>query len=396
MARIIEGHFASVSALLAHAEAPIGFEHGDKRAEQFMAVTEPLCRPSFVGVEEGTTWADLRERFAHGLPAELARMREEIARTEVPVIKSVRRRGAWSEQGDELNRDRLYSGYGDCWRTARRMATSAQPYIRVVAEIGGASNVKAADLFYSGAAACALSEALVAAGYEVEILGGIFTRSATETARGVQAWDNVTTVVVKGFQAPLALPPVLAALASSPFFRTAVLASRCRAAGSKRAKTAEGMGSAQTLLLEHLPVAPRNVQTIIVPRVLNRHDANEAVRDAVRALQGEEAAPAAPAPRNPRPTPPPARRPLRRGLSPDGAERLGGAYQFTPPGAPPESVNLDDEPSTEGITKGATVTFQGQPWRVDYVGPTKYGVKAKLVRGADVRWVAPAMLKVAG
>ena len=61
-----------------------------------------------------------------GWPQGLTRMREALGRLKVPRLADVRRRGKWSDVGDVLSHDRLYSGNVErCWRTTCTRRTRA-------------------------------------------------------------------------------------------------------------------------------------------------------------------------------------------------------------------------------------------------------------------------------
>lgn len=369
--RTITNHVGSLSALLTFAE-----RDATPRAGEFREMTEPRTSCEWVGVPDGTTWADLRRLFATGDPAAITRLRDEIGRIQVPPVKTVRRRGAWSDQGDELSRDRLYAGYGDSWRTARRQAVAGVTHVRLVAEIGAHSKMNASRLFYSGAATVAIAEALSTAGYEVEILAGCRVANVDNMA----TVSEVTTVVVKPYEAPLNLAPLLAATASSPFYRTAMFGVRCNLLADHGLVTATGMGAGNTPIEEaDLPTAPPHVRTILVRRALSAEEANDEVARALGDLAGTPVPPR-PRPTSPKRPTPPARRGGKR-YTPSGVTRS--------PGAPPSGVPVDEQEGRGSAPAGLHVYHAGRQWAVEYVGPTKYGPKAKLVDAQGrTTWVA--------
>ena len=279
--------FDSVAAFLDAAETPTGIPQTDAYARRGRTLTaNTALLKSWYDLPESVaaTWPAVREHLAKGDEKRVARLREEMEQITLPPVRNVRRRGVWADQGDELNRDRLYAGYSDPWRTARRQASTGTAYVRLVAEIGGRAFMRGPSMFYSGAAVAVLAEALQAAGYEVEIVGANVANKVTKSRQA----DTLTlAIVVKPFQAPLALPPILAACASAAFHRTAVFAVRpivIHRAGRVPSGCGGG-GLSVSLTLAMLPGTLPNVRTILIPRCMTRAEANAAVRQAVSTLE---------------------------------------------------------------------------------------------------------------
>jgi hypothetical protein len=82
----------------------------------------------------------------------------------------VRRRLRWSDDGDEVSKDRLNGGQVDsCWRTTRRELSDGPEVVTIETNWGGNGNVTAEQLFWQGAAAACMTDLLESAGYRVEV-----------------------------------------------------------------------------------------------------------------------------------------------------------------------------------------------------------------------------------
>jgi len=165
---------------------------------------------------EHKDFAQLREFWSTGWPEGVAQLREKMGRVTIPNVTSVRRRPRWADAGDELNRERLYAGDLDrAWRTTSRTVVSAPRVIRVIVDIAANAGTTAEALFWRGAAGAALTEALTAAGYSVELLAGIFVRGVFKDGR-----DYISATTIKAASAPLNMGAVAATCCSASFFRS--------------------------------------------------------------------------------------------------------------------------------------------------------------------------------
>lgn len=91
-------------------------------------------------------------------------------RDAIPHPYGSRRVLTWSDQGDSVDMGRVYSGNLDkAWRSSPRRRERAPRVISIDVDVGQNCGVDADDLFWSGAAAVALTDALEDAGYRVEL-----------------------------------------------------------------------------------------------------------------------------------------------------------------------------------------------------------------------------------
>lgn len=170
----------------------MGLEKVDLKGNESAAVaTMRLCR-------EGWT------RGAAMLAAKQERM-------EVPTIKSIQRRGVWSEQGDEVDMQRVWAGDLDrAWRSTRRLPSRGPTKVRIVIDALASGSVDAEEMAMRGASAILLCDALTSAGYAVEM------RSAWQGRRDTQYFLSVT---VKSFSCPVDIGSLAATIGLPAFFR---------------------------------------------------------------------------------------------------------------------------------------------------------------------------------
>lgn len=191
------------------------------------------------GFTRDMSFEELKRFWYGGWPEGVEKMRAALDRVEVPETRDIRRRGRWSDVGEDLSTDKLYSGAWDnAWRTSRRRAVIAPVRVRIVVEIGsecGAcgriahdAEIQPADaLFWKGAAACALSESLEAAGYGVEV---VLVAASTRIPDGRTGAGTIgLAVTAKAFDGPLDVALMAATSASPSLFRRGYLLHSLRA-----------------------------------------------------------------------------------------------------------------------------------------------------------------------
>jgi hypothetical protein len=91
-------------------------------------------------------------------------------RDQIPHPYGSRRKMRWSDQGDSIDMAKVYSGGLDrAWRSSPRQRERAPRVLSLDVDVGQNCMIGADDLFWSGAAAVALTDALEEAGYRVEL-----------------------------------------------------------------------------------------------------------------------------------------------------------------------------------------------------------------------------------
>lgn len=137
----------------------------------------------------------------------------------VPRVQSCRRRGEWGADGDALDADRALAG--DLDRAWRRTVRGPRPegtgaVVRVIFQAAANARVNAADYVWSAVAACALIDALEAAGIPCEATRVALTREA-----GAHVDASRSDVPVKAAAEPLDVDRLLRLTAHPGVYRTA-------------------------------------------------------------------------------------------------------------------------------------------------------------------------------
>ena len=242
------------------------------------------------GTERDMNTAELAEFWATGWPEGVDRLRAAMGEVTVPAIASIRRRPKWSDAGDELNRERLYAGDIErAWRTTSRVSVATPVTARILVDVAARWDVGSDELFWRGAAAASLAEALAAGGYSVEILA----TSATKEISSDNSASMFTATTVKSPEAPMNMNSLAAACCTASFFRGCLWPIRI-ATLNERCK--ESLGSTMPIsqstdeLAEMGLAKDATTRTFIVNQdVLDVAAARLWVADVVVALQKETA-----------------------------------------------------------------------------------------------------------
>jgi hypothetical protein len=158
----------------------------------------------------------LKERLQRGWPEGANRLQQIATRDINPM--SIRRRRVRGDQGDEIDMQAVWRGdLSRAWTRTRRMSRSgAVRTLTIVCQLGDSAGVGSDKLFWRGAAALKLADALTSAGYNVGIYGAITSADCDEGSK-VSATQFVE---IKATDAPLDLSALAALTAMPGFFRT--------------------------------------------------------------------------------------------------------------------------------------------------------------------------------
>lgn len=219
----------------------------------------------------------------NGDPDGLERLTENMDRLgQMDRPRSIRRRRARGDQGDELDIQRVYSGrLDDAWsrREPRLSFAPRRVTITVTAACAGMHNSD--TLFWRGAAAVRLADLATEAGYNVEILMFVGGK------RGTAGFDRVSCyVTAKAFGAPLDMALLSGCVCHPAFFRS--IGHRW---GSIKAKDVGGNGW-------YTPFDPRDDERsegdiLVSNNVRTLEDARQFVEEQVSILNASSSAVAA-------------------------------------------------------------------------------------------------------
>jgi len=298
-------HFGSLRELLdfasdARAVSPVNLDawhshyHGAGLDPTFYSTAAPLPEVALV--------------LARGWPEGVATMRADIGVISAPRIHSVRRRAQWGDQGDSVDLGRMYAGqFQTAFRAARRSVWGQPPRIRIVCSTATPHTVAAADMMWRGASAATLAEALIVAGYMVEIdavyvVEGLHARIQhvelkssyyVDTSRAASPDEairlHVFVLRVKSFDAPFALGTTTAVLAHPAMVRRVMFCVTLRAA-EETVRTNLGyvipiQAVEDVRAYDIARVAPAERVIVVPPSILSAVDANVWLRECIASLE---------------------------------------------------------------------------------------------------------------
>lgn len=137
-----------------------------------------------------------------------------------PTAKSRRRRSVWRDEGDEIRLDTAMAGNWDtAWRSTRREWVPGKTTVTIVTGWGGHAGLNSEQLFWQGAAAVMLSDALESAGYSVRIVAGF-------TLDGIGG-RGVIFVTIKDESEPLRVDAAASLMCHAGIFRAYAWRAAC-------------------------------------------------------------------------------------------------------------------------------------------------------------------------
>lgn len=211
------------------------------------AVADRQCSKQATRFESGSScdWLgginsldDARKLLTEGWPDGVKRLESAIADFTPPDAQTRVRRVAWRDQGDELSVDRAMRGEFDtAWRTSKRKVTRGPQTIELYSIYGGCGGLSAEEIFWNGAACCAIADRLESAGYAVRIVGcfvhgykgspGILTTSDGVDDDGRRDRYCRSDVVIKEASEPLRLDGLASILCHAGVYRTFLFRTWC-------------------------------------------------------------------------------------------------------------------------------------------------------------------------
>jgi hypothetical protein len=202
----------------------------------------------------------ITEWLMGGWPAGVERIRKELGQIKIPTLTDIRRKGRWTDSGDELSVDRLYSGDVDrCWRDSRRGVVHRPPPLHLFSDIS--VNCNDGQLFWRGAVTCAFAEAAVAVGHKVCIEQVINIEGLTRSGSGF-----LSVTRIKDYNVPLN-PAAMAAIAANTASLRLTDFGHC----VQIPETIQGYGSPTPISVQRLAVrgvVDERAHTLLVPQTI--------------------------------------------------------------------------------------------------------------------------------
>lgn len=179
-----------------------------------------------------------------GWPEGRRKVFERMPKIESPTAQNVRRRTVWSDQGDEVEMERVYMGRLDtAWREAKRTWCMGPQQVRIWVNVTRHAGVPADAFFWAGAATIIASDALEEAGHSVEIVTFAYGKPTG------QQKHMVVTLCAKALDEPLNLDRIAAMLCNAATMRVGMH-------GAIAANLGDGAGSGGYCVRTDFPFVP--------------------------------------------------------------------------------------------------------------------------------------------
>ena len=206
---LIRRHFDSLDELGAYGLLPLTNKNNTDVAKMAIECNEGI---KWFGVPN---YKDVYKLTRDGWPAGVEKMRKAFdAMGELLKPESIKRRFQWSDNGDEFDIHRAWSGHFDsAWRRMPKRMTQAPLHIKLICNTAENCTTDNETLFWRGAVCLYLADALTEAGYHVEVI------TAMGTAGVTSSYNCMLTTQVKMARAPLELNTLATALCLSGVMR---------------------------------------------------------------------------------------------------------------------------------------------------------------------------------
>lgn len=225
-------------------------------------------------------WADIKKHlesplFQQGVDR-ISALASEIS---APVPVSRRRKPIQSDAGDELDQQRVWQGdLEHAWRATRREQSTGPSRVLILINAAASWNVSSQEMAIRGAAALALADALVSAGYTVQISAAVESK-LTNTAKTRYSAE----VVLLSASAMLDLHKLASLIASALLFRGVLMDHMTRVCPTA---LAPGVGYLEDLKSDTVDATGYDyVATIENGQLCNEYDAKQWLAATVAALQ---------------------------------------------------------------------------------------------------------------
>lgn len=261
-----------------------------QRDAQVYTNPSPTTSKRWFGVEGGIPAV---EKLVHdGWPEGLQRIQEAVQALAPKGVASIRRRRVRRDFGDDVDMQRVYSGdLGHAWSATERVLKRGlgRHVTTILINLGQNARATGEQMFWRGAAAVSLVNALEESGRRVRVVG--FDTSQRLYAGEDSETVTVFTVTLKEAREPVDLENLAVATALSGFFRVYLF----RAWWAIPEKVKSSLGHAlvwsrrdgvKTTGLQSLMDQAGTEATIMVDGIWSKLEAQEFVSDWCRRISG--------------------------------------------------------------------------------------------------------------
>jgi hypothetical protein len=212
----------------------------------------------------GKPKANAGERVLHLLHSGVASHNERLRKLSADVSRLLPplgfgRRKAFRryDDGDEIDVGRYVEGDPKFWIDFNRSGRKPSPYVTIVGQWGANCMTSENEMFWQGAAAVVLTDALENAGFRVQLVAANLNAISND---GVCLNSLVSVVNLKMFDEPLRLGPVAFAMCHCGFFRTIGFGMF----GQANAHLQPGLGSMRDLTISDLRRAMPGLGSVVL------------------------------------------------------------------------------------------------------------------------------------
>ncbi len=216
---IIARHFETLDEMKIYATADLKTSHCRDQAQQDVS-NQSWKGKKWFGTDGGAK--EVMRMIDAGWPEGVQKMREAFKDVQ-DLLKpeSIKRRFQWSDNGDEFDIHRAWSGQLDtAWRRMPKRPSTAPLHVKLIMNNSANCDVSADALFWRGAVALYLADALQEAGYHVEIIAAFPSSGVMDTTGNGDYLTALPTVTLKDARSPLEKNTLATALCLSGTMRT--------------------------------------------------------------------------------------------------------------------------------------------------------------------------------
>lgn len=234
MTATVTRRFDSLSAIIDYAAMPLTARASREAQNMMRRSRNAPDDADWYGMTEGAKVSPNQyaaDMLTNGWKEGVERMQAAIQAITPPPSTNARRRSIWSDAGDSLDMQRVYSGQLDsAWRTCTRQSARAPRPVTIWLPMALPSISNQAVIFWRGAAVSVLADALQHAGYSVAVMGYMNGQLSTPQ-KGDNRPDVDFSLTIKPHRSPMDLG-TLAAATALPAMVRAVYYSALIIAGS--------------------------------------------------------------------------------------------------------------------------------------------------------------------
>lgn len=203
-----------------------------------------------------------------------------IDATDAPMSKTRRRRRVWGDDGDEVCPDRLRAGQFETAFCRMRSAEARGPSaVRIHVDAIGWSYEESDAMFWRGAAAVALADCLIKAGYSVKLV------SSWTGDQGRAGTRTIVHCVTKEYQSPFDITTAAATMACPGFFR---FIGHAWGFGHFSEKYVTNIGYyPKKITMSELPEASGEIVLLSGQNIKNQGDSMQWIKDQAKMIQPE-------------------------------------------------------------------------------------------------------------